>query len=188
MEHQLKSLATRPTRFRVSPIPHRSPLISTYKFWKTLTVMVCQTNCPKTILLRAILSKTWMMMVTVRSTRLKLELEFTTVPATWVQTHLTQTLTTMASVTALMRCRLCALLVQTPILLALVHLAQLFLSTTLRPHQSTHQTQYPAPRGKFPLPCLLVSSLIQQPESSEEHQPKPWTTPRSPFGRTPLTQ
>ena len=187
-EHQPKSLATPRSRFRVWLIPRRLPLISTYKFWKTLTATVCPTNCPTTIRVKANWSKTWTTTLTVRSTRLKLELESTTVPATWAQTHSTQTLTTMASVTARMRSRLCALLVPTPTLSEPVRSAQLFLSTTLRQRRSTHQTQCRAQHGKFPLPCLLVSSLIQQPASSAEHQPKPWTTPRSPFGRTPLTQ
>ena len=127
-------------------------------------------------------------MATVLLTFQKLELESTTALAIWAQTHSTLIPMTMASVTVQMRCHLCALLVQTPILLALVHLAQLFLSTTQRPHQSIHQTQCRVRHGKFPLICLLVSSLIQQLESSAEHQPKPWTTPRLPFGRTPLTQ
>ena len=149
---------------------------------------VCLTNCPKTIPVKENWWKIWTTTLTAHSTRLKLELESTTVLATWAQTHLTQTPTMMASVTVQIRCHLCALLVLTPTLSEPVRSAQLFSSTTPKRHQSIHQTQCPAQHGKFPLTCLMGSSLMLQPASSLAHQPKPWTTPRSPFGPTPLTQ
>ena len=187
-EHQLKSLATRRTPLRGSRILHPSPLISTCKFWKTPIVTVCLTNCPKTIPVKENWWKIWMTMVTAHSTRQKLELESTTVLATWAPTHLTQTPITMASVTVQIQCHLCALLVLTPTLSEPVRSAQLFSSTTPKRHRSIHPTQFLARHGKFPLICLLDSSLMLQPASSVAHRPKPWTTPRSPSGRTPLTR
>ena len=181
-------MATRRTPLRDSRILHPSPLISTCKFWKTLTVTVCRTNCPKTIPVKENWWKIWTTTLTAHSTRLKLELAFTTVRATWAPTHLTQTPITMASVTVQIQCHLCALLVLTPTLLELVRSAQLFSSTTPKRHRSTHQTQCRVQHGKFLLPCLLDSSLMLLPVSSVEHRPKLWTTPRSPSGRTPLTR
>ena len=88
--------------------------------------MVCPTNCLKTIRVKANLLKTSTMTVTVLLTFQKLELESTTVRATWAQTHLTLIPTMTAFVTAPMRCHQCALLVLTPTLLEPAHSVQLF--------------------------------------------------------------